>query len=204
MSRVSDHTLRALLIDALEPGEAARLAEQLAGSAALRRRLRALRAELEEAELEEAEEEELDRWVLPPPGLGLGGLRAQATPGLYLGEPEAPRTVDLLLRAPDALPRLVVLLLAGARGWEIALPRSPDEILPFDALDPGSAGERILRLQPPPGTRRACVALPPLSWAEDLALPEPARWARLRAGILSGEVPTLTLDLPDPGPLPAR
>ncbi len=206
-----DAELLGWLAGALEPGEARRLAGELAASPRLQLRLAELRARVEESAEETGPE-------LRIPPAGVRGSRiplyaqVESTPlfaSSAAGSAQAasePTATRIRLRPPDGQRRTLILLHRVEGRWRVLEPSEPDATVALQDLEP--VGEDYaLELAPPPGPQRYAVALPLPGQADpDWGLDEPERWKSLREAINRGEVPLFSLELgaPDPAAPPTK
>lgn len=190
----SDLELLGWLTGALDPGEAQRLAGELASSPERSVRLAELRARLQEP-LEEDE----DELLVPPPGRATGRLPARASVGSvgFAGSPGrgAAGPARIVLEPPDAQERLVVVMQRRDGRWRVISPSEPEDVLRLSEL-PAEPGGYVLELTPDLDASRYAVALPLPGQADPgWDRPEAERWAALREGVNRAEIPVVSLDL---------
>jgi hypothetical protein len=193
---ITDETLLAHLVEALDPGLAQEVREEVAASRELTARAAFLAARLRQAD------DLGDAWDLPPVGVPAGRKAFSATVagGMVMGEGElavGDRFSVWLGVVEGASERIVVVLLRRPVGWGVVFPARPDELMRVDELPLETSGARRVELvvQAGVGSQRWAVALPPatlpIAWEAEPA----ARWAALRAGVADGSVPVTSVQI---------
>lgn len=181
---ISRATLVLYAAGLLDPPDEAEVADRLASSPSLRRRL---------ARLRPAPAPVRAGWRVPPPGLGLplalGGHAVLSVVTLPSG---AGFHLELAERG-DAAAREVVVLRRVAGQWEVLAPRRQDERARLDDFPLVDGSRRITLLARGTGPQRWAVALP--EWRPERDPSAPDAWADLIAALERGEIPIGAVDL---------
>lgn len=185
---ITDAQIALFVAGLLDPDDALDLAERARADDRLATRIRRARQTLA------AVAPAADPWRLPPTGACLRALAVRpATFGrelLRVGQ----RFQILIDPIDDAAGREVLVLQRIDGRWVVRAPMSAGErvgLLDLQRTDQGA--HRVdLRVAGPPGPQRWAVVLPPESMV-DWASEPPERFDRLRAALVTGEVPAATV-----------
>jgi hypothetical protein len=182
---IPDRILRQYLAGALEPPVQERVERALRREPGLRERLAVLLAtSIPEPEADVG-------WLIPPPNLPRS-LRATTALAAVMGE-QTEGWVEVWLEIPKAhLDDRVIVLERESTGWRVVFPTEPAELVSARALPRDGARSR---LDLDARSSRIAVVLVAPDRPLDLTLPEPARWAELRACLEAGEVPITSIDI---------
>lgn len=180
----SRETLVLYVAGLLNPPDEAEVADRLASSPALRRRLARIRRPAASASA---------GWCLPPPGLGMPlTLPGHEVLSVVTVQSGACFHMELPDR-DDAAAREVVVLRREAGRWEVLAPRRADERARLDEFSMVGKVRRITLVARGAGPQRWAVALPP--WREERDPAAPDAWADLILALEAGEVPVGSVDV---------